>query len=114
MSDTVFDKILRGEIPSSKVYEDDLVYAFEDINKMAPIHVLVIPKKKQERFNDFIEADPLDIGLFIKSVAKVAKSLNLDTKGYRVIFNNGDEGGQEVEYLHAHILGGKKLTFPIP
>ena len=114
MNDTIFDKILVGDIPSTKVYEDDVVYAFEDINPIAPVHVLVIPKKRLERFSDFIEANNTDIGAFMSGVAKVASYLGLDPKGYRVIFNNGDEGGQEVEYLHAHILGGKKLTFPKP
>jgi histidine triad (HIT) family protein len=113
MSDTIFDKILRGEIPSTKVYEDDLVYAFNDINPIAPVHVLVIPKNKIERFSDFEDQDVLETGEFIKRIAIVAKTLGLK-KGYRIIFNNGDEGGQEVEYIHAHILGGKKLRFPKP
>ena len=113
MSDTIFDKILRDEIPSTKVYEDELVYAFNDINPIAPVHVLVIPKNKIERFSDFESQDANITGEFIKRVAIIAKQLGLD-KGYRVIFNNGDEGGQEVEYLHAHILGGKKLKFPKP
>ncbi len=111
MSDTIFDKILRKEIPSTPVYEDDNVYAFKDINPLAPVHILVIPKEKVERFSDLEEQDLEKTGLFMKSVALVAKNIGLE-KGYRVIFNNGEEGGQEVEYLHAHILGGKKLSFP--
>lgn len=113
MSETIFDKILRGEIPSTKVYEDELVYAFKDINPIAPVHVLVIPKIKIERFSDFEDQNVNLTGEFIRSVAIVAKELGLD-KGYRVIFNNGDDGGQDVDYLHAHILGGKKLKFPKP
>lgn len=112
MEDTIFDKILRKEIPSTKVYEDEFVYAFEDINPKAPVHVLVIPKAKIERFSDLEDQDILLTGKFMKSVSLVAKKLGLDKKGYRIIFNNGEEGGQEVEYLHAHILGGKKLSFP--
>ncbi len=111
MSDTIFDKILRKEIPSTKVYEDDNVYAFEDINPIAPVHILVIPKEKIERFSDIEDQEPVKTGLFMKSITLVAKTVGLD-KGYRVIFNSGEEGGQEVDYLHAHLLGGKKLTFP--
>lgn len=114
MSETIFDKILKGEIPSSKIYEDEIVYAFKDINPIAPIHILVIPKNKLIKFSDFESLDPAITGLFIQRVAKVAKELGLDSKGYRVVFNCGDEGGQEVDYLHAHILGGKKLSFPKP
>lgn len=111
MSDTIFDKILRKEIPSTVVYEDEKVYAFKDINPVAPVHILVIPKDKIERFSQFEDQDPVKTGEFIAKVAKVARELKLD-KGYRIVFNNGEDGGQEVEYLHAHILGGKKLTFP--
>ncbi|MGL1892069.1 MAG: histidine triad nucleotide-binding protein [Spirochaetaceae bacterium] len=111
MIDTIFDKILRNEIPSTKVYEDEKVYAFKDINPIAPVHVLVIPKVKIERFSEFENQDISLTGEFIQRVALVAKELGLE-KGYRVIFNNGVEGGQEVEYLHAHILGGKQLSFP--
>lgn len=112
MSDTIFDKILKKEIPSECVYEDDFVYAFKDINPKAPIHVLVIPKTKVERFSDLEEVDSVFVGDFIKKVSVVAKELGLKDDGYRVIFNNGLNGGQEVEYIHAHILGGKRLRFP--
>lgn len=114
MADTIFDKILRQEIPSEKVYEDEKVYAFKDINPIAPIHILVIPKNKIERFSDLENQDVSETGDFMKRVAIVARELGLDKKGYRIIFNNGPDGGQEVEYIHAHILGGKKLTFPRP
>lgn len=112
MSETLFDKILKGDIPSTKVYEDEHVYAFEDINPKAPVHVLVIPKTKLVKFSDFEDADPVLTATFISKVAVVAKELGLKDKGYRVIFNCGLEGGQEVDYLHAHILGGKRLRFP--
>ncbi|MBN2618305.1 MAG: histidine triad nucleotide-binding protein [Spirochaetales bacterium] len=111
MEDTIFDKILRGEIPSEKVYEDEVVYAFKDINPVAPVHVLVIPKSKLEKFSDFEDLSSLEVGNFIKKVSIVAKELGLKEDGYRVVFNNGRDGGQEVNYLHAHILGGKKLSF---
>jgi len=112
MSETIFDKILKGDIPSTKVYEDELVYAFKDINPVAPVHVLVIPKIKLVKFSDYETEDTEKIGKFIKAVALVAKELGLSERGYRVVFNSGNEGGQEVDYLHAHILGGKKLSFP--
>lgn len=112
MSDTIFDKILRKEIPSTVVYEDDVVYAFEDINPKAPVHVLVIPKKKIARFSDLENQDIKDTGIFMQRVAVVARELGLDKEGYRVTFNNGTNGGQEVEYIHAHIMGGKRLSFP--
>lgn len=112
MSDTIFDKILKKEIPSECVYEDDSVYAFKDINPKAPIHVLVIPKAKTNRFSDLEDLDSEFVGNFIQKVATVARELGLKEEGYRVIFNNGLNGGQEVEYIHAHILGGKRLRFP--
>lgn len=112
MSDTIFDKILRKEIPSECVYEDDFVYAFKDIRPKAPIHVLVIPKEKIERFSDLEDLDPQFVGVFMQKVARVARELGLKEEGYRVAFNNGLNGGQEVEYIHAHIFGGKRLSFP--
>lgn len=112
MSETLFDKILKREIPSESIYEDDYVYAFKDINPKAPIHILVIPKSKIERFSDFENCSNEYIGEFIKRVAIVASELGLKESGYRIIFNNGRDGGQEVEYIHAHILGGKRLSFP--
>ena len=112
MNETIFDKILAGDIPCDKVYEDETVLAFRDINPKAPVHVIVIPKKKIERFSDFNNQDPLITGRFIQKVAFVAQELSLN-KGYRVVFNCGEEGGQEVEYIHAHIFGGKKLKFSV-
>jgi histidine triad (HIT) family protein len=107
--DTVFDKILRGEIPSQKVYEDDAVFAFRDIHPQAPTHVLVIPKKKMTGFVSLADAEESAVGSFFKGVARVAKQLGLDNNGYRVVVNQGKDGGQTVEYIHAHILGGKSL-----
>lgn len=112
MSDTVFDKILAGELPAEKVYEDDKVLAFKDIYPQAPVHVLVVPKKRIERFAQFKEWEQEDIGYFLLTVSKVATQLGLDEKGYRIVFNNGPDGGQEVEYLHAHILGGRSMKWP--
>jgi histidine triad (HIT) family protein len=111
MTDTIFDKILRKEIPSDKVYEDDWVYAFRDIHPKAPVHVLVIPKKKLKSFAQVTSAESLDLGEYLKGVAKVAALLGLEKSGYRIVFNHGDDGGQTVDYIHAHILGGQSLGF---
>lgn len=109
---TIFDKIIAKEIPANIAYEDEIVLAFHDISPQAPTHVLVIPKKKWERFADFVTADPKAIGEYMVSVAKAAKHLGLEENGYRVVFNNGRDGQQTVDYIHAHILGGRRLTWP--
>ena len=109
---TLFDKIIRKEIPANIVYEDDHVLAFRDINPQAPVHVLVIPKQKQARFAHLPEADALAVGEFFRGVARVARQLNLDNNGYRVVINNGRDAQQSVEYIHAHILGGRALKWP--
>jgi len=111
-AETIFDRIISGEIPVEAVYENDDVLAFNDLNPQAPVHVLVIPKKRLSRFSE-LSARPVDeTGSFFKAVSAVASSLNLDEAGYRIVINNGSDGGQEVEYLHAHILGGRKLNWP--
>lgn len=110
--DTIFDKILRKEIPSEAVYEDDAVYAFRDIEPQAPVHVLVVPKKKLESFADLPDADTGDVAALMQGVANVAKKLGLEESGYRVVFNTGPDALQSVQYLHAHIIGGRKLGWP--
>jgi len=109
---TIFDKILAKEIPASLVYEDEWVLAFNDINPQAPVHVLVIPKKRVVRFDHLADLEALDVGEFFKRVALVARHLKLADNGYRVVVNNGRHGQQTVEYLHAHIIGGKQLHWP--
>lgn len=109
---TIFDKIIRKEIPATIVYEDEAVLAFNDISPQAPVHVLVIPKKKWVRFADFVTSEPLAVGEYMVSVAKAAKQLGLEKNGYRIVFNNGKDGQQTVDYIHAHILGGRSLTWP--
>jgi histidine triad (HIT) family protein len=109
---TIFDKILKKEIPSKNVYEDDHILAFHDINPQAPVHVIVIPKKKIKGFANFADSEPLDIGRFIKGVAEVARKLNLEPNGYRIVFNYGRDGLQTVDYIHAHILGGRIMEWP--
>ncbi len=110
--DTIFDKIIAGEIPADIVYKDESVLAFRDINPQAPVHVLVIPLTRVERFSELKEQSGDQVGSFFKSVSKVAAELGLDEAGYRIVINNGSDGGQEVEYLHAHILGGRKMAWP--
>lgn len=106
---TIFDKILAGSVPCKKVYEDELVLAFHDIHPQAPVHVLVIPKKKIVDLNALSLEDAQFIGKYMQRIADVAGELGLKQKGYRVVFNVGRDGGQTVDYLHAHILGGKPL-----
>ena len=111
-NDTVFDKIISGEIPVDPVFEDDSVLAFNDLNPQAPVHVLVIPRKRVSRFSELGNKSVQEVGEFFSSVSRVASMLKLDGPGYRIVINNGSDGGQEVEYLHAHILGGRKLNWP--
>jgi len=106
----IFAKILRGEIPSKKVYEDQFVFAFHDINPQAKIHVLVIPKGAYVDLNDFAKnADIEEIAGLIHGLNKVAEILNIADTGYRYLGNNGKDGGQEVPHLHFHLFGGEKL-----
>lgn len=113
MSDTtLFDRILAGEIPSTKVYENEHVFAFRDIEPQAPVHVLVIPKKKLPNLAEAAQTEPVQLGEFLKGVALTAAELGLDPEGYRMVINHGRNGLQTVEYLHAHILGGRMLKWP--
>lgn len=109
-SNNVFAKILRGELPTNKIYEDEYCIAFPDLNPKTPVHVLVIPKGSYTDFSDFTSrATPTEIAGFFQSVGKVAKQLGLPEKGYRLVMNIGHDGGQVVPHLHVHVLGGKKL-----
>lgn len=112
MSETIFDKIIAKEIPAEVVYEDEFVLAFKDINPQAPTHVLVIPKKKIVSFADLKSEDVSYVGEYMTRVSLVANKLNLDEGGYRIVFNHGRDGQQTVDYIHAHILGGKALSWP--
>lgn len=109
-TDNVFARILRGEIPCDKVYEDDRVLAFRDIRPQARTHVLVIPKAAYISIDDFAERAPeADIVALIRAVGRVAAQLGLKETGYRVIANHGPDSRQEVPHLHLHILGGEDL-----
>ena len=109
MNDCIFCKIIKGEIPSNKVYEDEEILAFKDINPAAPIHILVIPKKHIKSIIEIKEEDQEIIGKIYKKINEIAKEQGFDQKGFRVIVNCGEDGGQEVEHLHFHLLAGKKL-----
>jgi len=109
MEDCLFCKIIKGEIPSQKVYEDEEVYAFKDIAPKAPIHILVIPKKHIKSLAYIEEEDEILIGKMHMAIKKIAEELGFKEDGYRVIANCGENGGQEVMHLHFHILAGAKL-----
>lgn len=106
----IFARILRGEIPCNKVYEDDHVLAFNDINPQAPVHILVIPKGRYIAIDDFgASASAEEIKAFYAAIAKITDDKNLKNEGFRVIANTGINGGQEVPHFHAHILAGRRL-----
>lgn len=113
MEDCIFCKIIKGEIPSEKVYEDDEIMAFKDINPVAPIHILVVPKKHIESLLEVKEEDAEIISKIYKAINKMAKDLNIEKDGFRVIVNCGKDAGQEVMHLHFHVLAGKKLGVKI-
>ena len=106
----VFAKILRGEIPAKKVYEDDWAFAFHDINPQAPVHILVIPKGAWVSWDDFSEhASAEEIAGFVRVVGRIARDNGLVTPGYRLLANIGAHGHQEVPHLHVHLFGGRPL-----
>ena len=109
MENCLFCKIVAGEIPSKKVYEDENVYAFHDINPNAPVHVLVIPKTHIASVQEVGEENLSAVAAVLKAIPMIAEQLGLAENGYRVITNCGEDGGQTVKHLHFHILGGKKL-----
>ena len=109
MEDCIFCKIIKGEIPSNKVYEDDEILAFYDVNPAAPIHILVIPKKHIKSLVDLQKNDEALIGKIYGVINKIAEEQGFKDDGFRVIINCGKNGGQEVMHLHFHILAGKKL-----
>ena len=111
MPDCLFCRIIRGEIPSSKVYEDDRVYAFNDINPQAPTHVLIIPKKHIVGIDQASPEDAEIIGYSNLVAAKIARERNLQ-KGYRTVYNVGADAGQSVFHLHLHLIGGRHLSWP--
>ncbi|WP_230280209.1 histidine triad nucleotide-binding protein [Croceicoccus sp. Ery15] len=108
--DNIFAKILRGEIPSTRVYEDEWAIAFHDIAPVAPVHVLVIPRGAYVSWDDFSDRAPAEeVAGFVKAVGNVAQQLGLVEQGYRLINNIGPDGGQIVPHLHVHLLGGRVM-----
>lgn len=104
---SVFEKIINGELPSIKIYEDDFTVAIHDKDPQSPIHILVLPKKKTKNIE---ELDDTTVAQLFDSVREVAKKMGLDKRGYRIIINNGEDAHQNIPYLHIHILGGTKLS----
>ena len=111
-ADCLFCKIVAGEIPAEKLYEDDEILAFRDIAPQAPIHILSIPKEHIEKVSDLSENDKEMIGHLILSLNLVAKEKNLSPDGYRIVINCGNLGGQVVNHLHVHLLGGRQMNWP--
>lgn len=109
MEDCVFCKIIKGEIPSEKVYEDEEILAFKDIDPAAPIHILVIPKKHIENLLEVKEEDSYLIGHIYQVINKIARDMGIEQDGFRVIVNCGKDAGQEVMHVHFHMLAGRKL-----
>lgn len=106
----IFARILRGELPARKVYEDEHVLAFHDINPLAPVHILVIPKGAYVSWDDFsAKASDLEIAALVRATGKIARELGLVESGYRLLANTGSDSGQEVPHLHVHIFAGKPL-----
>ena len=111
----VFAKILRGEIPANKIYEDEWSFAFHDINPQAPVHILVIPKGAYVSWDDFsAKASDEEIAGFVRAVGHVAREQGLVAPGYRLLANIGVHGHQEVPHLHVHLFGGRQLGAMLP
>ncbi|MFP6826221.1 MAG: histidine triad nucleotide-binding protein [Pseudohongiellaceae bacterium] len=110
--DCLFCKIIAGEIPSNKVYSDDDVYAFRDINPVAPQHILIIPKKHLGDITRAGAEDQALLGKLLLRANKIAEDQGLTEQGFRYIINTGKDGGQTVSHVHLHILGGRKMQWP--
>ncbi|MEF9953194.1 MAG: histidine triad nucleotide-binding protein [Clostridium sp.] len=110
--DCLFCKIINGEIPSSKVYEDEWVYAFNDISPTAPVHILIIPKQHISSANHITSSNEEVIGKIFLAANKIVKELKIDESGYRIVNNCGEDGGQTVHHLHFHLIGGRSLQWP--
>ena len=109
---TIFKKIIDKEIPSDIIYENDKILCFKDINSVAPIHILIIPKKEISTVNDISDSDKNLIGEMFIGAKHIAKKLNICDDGYRLVVNCNKDGGQTVFHLHMHLLAGKKFKWP--
>ena len=112
MDDCLFCKIIKGEIPSEKIYEDDCVYAFSDISPQAPHHTVIVPKIHIPSANEISPENSAYVAKIFEAVPKIAKSLGYSERGYRVVNNCGDDGLQTVKHLHFHLMGGRKFSWP--
>ncbi|MHC1720810.1 MAG: histidine triad nucleotide-binding protein [Clostridiaceae bacterium] len=112
MDDCLFCKIIKGDIPSTKVYEDDKVYCFRDIAPGAPVHFLTVPKKHIATINDLTQEDSELVAHAFMVMKKLAAEMGIAEKGYRVVSNCGEDGGQSVPHIHFHLLGGRSLQWP--
>ncbi len=113
MSDTIFGKIIRKEIPAQILFESEDVLAFKDINAQAPVHFLVIPKIAIPKVSDIQGSEHAELlGKLFDAANKIAEEMGIKESGYRVVINCGSDGGQEVPHLHLHVLGGRKLNWP--
>ena len=112
MSHCLFCKIIRREIPSSIVYEDDHVLAFNDINPQAPLHVLLVPKRHVSSLNDLAAGDDGTVGELVRIAAAIAKEKGVSAGGYRTLFNCNRDAGQTIFHIHLHLLGGRRLGWP--
>jgi histidine triad (HIT) family protein len=110
-SETIFTKIINRDIPADIIYEDDLCLAFKDISPQAPVHILVIPKKPIPKLSDAEPSDHALMGHLLLTVKRVAEQAGL-TNGYRTVINTGSDGGQTVNHIHLHILGGRQMEWP--
>ncbi len=111
MSDCIFCKIAKGEIPSKKAYEDDKILSFYDLDPQAPVHVLIIPKKHLDSLDAATEEDAQLLAHMMLKIKDIAKDLELEN-GYRVVINTGEDGGQTVKHLHVHLLGKRAMKWP--
>lgn len=111
MSDCLFCKIVNGEIPSNKVYEDDEILAFYDVAPQAPVHFLIVPKKHMDSLDDTTDEDAALLAHIMLKIKDIAKDLGLEN-GYRVVINTGEDGMQSVKHLHVHVLGKRRLLWP--
>ena len=112
MAETIFAKIIRREIPADIVYEDDDVLAFRDVSPQAPAHVLIVPRRPVVNLLDTQPGDTLLLGQLMQAAVHVARTLGLGETGFRVVVNAGPDGGQSVDHLHLHLLGGRPLGWP--
>jgi histidine triad (HIT) family protein len=108
----LFCRVVSGEIRSKKVYEDDQLFAFEDINPQAPMHVLIVPKRHIATLNDLSDVDDALVGSMTRRAAALAKDRGFDGTGYRTVFNCNAQAGQSVFHIHLHVLGGRSLAWP--